>query len=389
MNSNTIVTIGRQFGSGGHEIGEKLAKSYGIPCYDKELLARAAKESGFCEEMIKNHDERPTNSFLYNLVMDTYSMGYSTGAYVDMPIGQRVFLAQFDTIKEVAKEGACVIVGRCADYALSEQAECINIFIYADLDVRIKRIMEKYNVTKVFGIHIWPFLEKGVIASKRGAIMAKSAEIDIDILGESAHGTAAYEGKDALFIASDFMTKLYTRHAATIGGVPHFAEDIDPLPKSRPCKPEDKTIIHIGKMDSGYARNVVSNNTRLQGTVRAFSEESFDNTLKLITDTLSDITDQYGCDYNFTNSEGYPPIINDEGLYLKSLLAAKSLECGYNEITEPVMTSDDFSFYGHYAPAVFFLLGTGGDIPLHSVEFDFDEHILISGFELYKALLSC
>lgn len=250
-------------------------------------------------------------------------------------------------------------------------------------------ILEKYNVTKVFGIHIWPFLEKGVIASKRGAIMAKSAEIDIDILGESAHGTAAYEGKDALFIASDFMTKLYTRHAATIGGVPHFAEDIDPLPKSRPCKPEDKTIIHIGKMDSGYARNVVSNNTRLQGTVRAFSEESFDNTLKLITDTLSDITDQYGCDYNFTNSEGYPPIINDEGLYLKSLLAAKSLECGYKEITEPVMTSDDFSFYGHYAPAVFFLLGTGGDIPLHSVEFDFDEHILISGFELYKALLSC
>lgn len=148
MNSNTIITIGRQFGSGGHEIGEKLAKAYGIPCYDKELLARAARESGFCEEMIKNHDERPTNSFLYNLVMDTYSMGYSTGAYVDMPIGQRVFLAQFDTIKEVAKEGSCVIIGRCADYALSEHAECINIFIYADLDVRIKRIMDKYNVSE-------------------------------------------------------------------------------------------------------------------------------------------------------------------------------------------------------------------------------------------------
>lgn len=148
MNSNTIITIGRQFGSGGHEIGDKLAKSYGIPCYDKELLARAAKESGFCEEMIKNHDERPTNSFLFNLVMDTYSMGYSTGSYVDMPIGQRVFLAQFDAIKEVAKEGACVIVGRCADYALSEHAECINIFIYADMDNRIKRIVEKYNVSE-------------------------------------------------------------------------------------------------------------------------------------------------------------------------------------------------------------------------------------------------
>ncbi|MBO5342697.1 MAG: cytidylate kinase-like family protein [Lachnospiraceae bacterium] len=148
MKNNLIITIGRQYGSGGHEIGEKLAKAYDIPCYDKELLARAAKESGFCEEMIKNHDERPTNSFLYNLVMDTYSMGYSTGAYVDMPIGQRVFLAQFDTIKEVAKEGSCVIVGRCADYALSECANCINIFIYADMDVRIKRIMEKYNLSE-------------------------------------------------------------------------------------------------------------------------------------------------------------------------------------------------------------------------------------------------
>lgn len=250
-------------------------------------------------------------------------------------------------------------------------------------------ILEKYNVTKVFGIHIWPFLEKGTIASKRGAIMAKSAEIDIDILGESAHGTAAYEGKDALYIAADFMTRLYNRHAKTSGSVAHFSADIDPLPKAQPSKPEDKTIIHIGKMDSGYARNVVSNNTRLQGTVRAFSEESFNDTLDLITDTLNDITKQYGCDFTFTNSDGYPPIINDEALYLESMLAAKSLDCGYLEITEPVMTSDDFSFYGHCAPAVFFLLGTGGDIPLHSVEFDFDEHILISGFELYKALISC
>lgn len=250
-------------------------------------------------------------------------------------------------------------------------------------------IFSKYNVTKVFGIHIWPFIEAGALASKRGAIMAKSAEIDIDILGESAHGTAAYEGKDALYIASDFMTRLYRKHAASIGAVQHFAEDVDPLPKAHPCKPEDKTIIHIGRMDSGYARNVVSNNTRLQGTVRAFSEENFANTLAIITDTLKDITEQYGCDATFTNSEGYPPIINDEALYLESSLAAKSLDCCYTELTEPVMASDDFSFYGHYAPSVFFLLGTGGDIPLHSVEFDFDESILISGFELYKALLSC
>ena len=147
--SNFIITIGRQFGSGGREIGEKIAAHYNIPCYDKELLARAAKESGFCEEMIRNHDERPTNSFLYNLVMDTYSMGYSTNStYVDMPIGQKVFLAQFDAIKAAANEGSCVVVGRCADYALSEFPNCINFYIYADLDNRVETVMKRYDLSE-------------------------------------------------------------------------------------------------------------------------------------------------------------------------------------------------------------------------------------------------
>ena len=70
---NTVITIGRQYGSGGREIGKKLAEYFDIAYYDNELLSRAAKESGFCEEMLENHDERPTSSFLYNLVMDTPS----------------------------------------------------------------------------------------------------------------------------------------------------------------------------------------------------------------------------------------------------------------------------------------------------------------------------
>lgn len=142
----TIITIGRQFGSGGKEIGERLAKELGIPFYDRELLTRAAKESGFCEEMIQNHDERPTNSFLYNLVMDTYSFGYNSAAMVDMPISQKVFLAQFDAIRKIADEGPCVIVGRCADYALSEYDNCLNIFIHGDQKCKIERIMRKYEL---------------------------------------------------------------------------------------------------------------------------------------------------------------------------------------------------------------------------------------------------
>lgn len=142
---NTIITIGRQFGSQGREIGEKIAEYFKIPCYDKELLSRAAKESGFCEEMIENHDERPTNSFLYNLVMDTYSFGYNASSFIDMPISHKVFLAQFDTIKKIADEGPCVIVGRCADYALSEYKNCLNIFIYADEASKIKHLCERFS----------------------------------------------------------------------------------------------------------------------------------------------------------------------------------------------------------------------------------------------------
>lgn len=145
---NTVITIGRQFGSAGHEIGEKVAEYFGIKCYDKELLTRAAKESGFCEEMIQNHDERPTNSFLYNLVMDTYSFGYNASSFVDMPISHKVFLAQFDTIKKVAAEEPCVIVGRCADYALAELPNCIHLFIYADEPTKTKRIMERYQLSE-------------------------------------------------------------------------------------------------------------------------------------------------------------------------------------------------------------------------------------------------
>ena len=143
---NTIITIGREFGSGGREIGQKLAQSMGVPFYDKELIARAAKESGFCEEMIQNHDERPTNSFLYNLVMDTYSFGYNSAALVDMPISHKVFLAQYDAIKKIADEGRCVIVGRCADYALGEYDNCLNIFIHAKMNARVKRIMKRYEL---------------------------------------------------------------------------------------------------------------------------------------------------------------------------------------------------------------------------------------------------
>ena len=100
--TNTIITIGRQFGSAGREIGYKVAKDLGIKLYDKEMLARAAKESGLCEELFENFDEKPTNSFLYTLVMDPYSLGFGTSG--ELPLNHKVFLAAFDTIKSIAEK---------------------------------------------------------------------------------------------------------------------------------------------------------------------------------------------------------------------------------------------------------------------------------------------
>lgn len=146
--SNLVVTIGRQYGSGGREIGFKIAEKLGVKCYDKELLSVAAKESGLNEEIFDMHDEKPTYSFLYNLVMDVNSMGYSTPGFVDMPINHKIFLAQFDAIKNLAKRESCVIVGRCADYALENHDNLVSVFVHSKLDTRIDRIAEKYDLTK-------------------------------------------------------------------------------------------------------------------------------------------------------------------------------------------------------------------------------------------------
>ena len=143
--TNTIITIGRQYGSAGREIGYKVAADLDIKLYDKEMLDRAAKESGICQELFETHDEKPTNSFLYSLVMDTYSLGYTSGSYTDMPINHKVFLAQFDAIKKIAEEGPCILVGRCADYALEEYDNVIRLFIHADMDARIRRIARIYD----------------------------------------------------------------------------------------------------------------------------------------------------------------------------------------------------------------------------------------------------
>ena len=142
MQKSLIITIGRQFGSGGHEIGEKLAKKLGIKFYDKELIKLIAKQSGLCEKVLESYDEKPTNSLLYSIVMDIYPSVMYTGPTID----QQIYQANYDTIRRLADGEPCVIVGRCADYILRDHPELVSVFVHANSDFRAARIAEEYKL---------------------------------------------------------------------------------------------------------------------------------------------------------------------------------------------------------------------------------------------------
>lgn len=134
MANNLIITIGRQYGSGGREIGRKLALRLGIPFYDRELISRAAKKSGFSEDLFEQLDKRATNSLLYSLTM------FGSTGLNGMSLTDQLFLAQANIIREIADSGPAVLVGRCADHVLREYENRFDFFITGSVDDRLQRI---------------------------------------------------------------------------------------------------------------------------------------------------------------------------------------------------------------------------------------------------------
>lgn len=144
MEKKIVITIGRELGSGGREIGMELSKKLGIPFYDRELLEKAADASGMSRELFEKNDERPTNSFLYTLAMGGSSYGYG----YQMPLMLKVYLAQFETMKKLAEENGGVFIGRCADYVLAEVPDAFHVFVHANMETRIKRTVEKHSISE-------------------------------------------------------------------------------------------------------------------------------------------------------------------------------------------------------------------------------------------------
>lgn len=139
---NKVITIQRQYGSGGREIGKKLAEVYQIPFYDNEIISRAAKETGFTEAAFEHAEDKATNSLLYSIAMGMNVYGGQDPNFPGLSLDDRIFMAQSNVIRKVAKEGPCVIVGKCADYILKDKENVVNLFIKASADYRIQRAVK-------------------------------------------------------------------------------------------------------------------------------------------------------------------------------------------------------------------------------------------------------
>lgn len=136
--AHTVITVGREYGSGGRLIAQKAAEALGIPFFDRSIINMAAEETGLSADFIRRTEQQKTSSFLYNLYMSTQSL----------PVNDQVFIAQSEVIRRVAAEGPCIIVGRCADYVLRNQSgvDALNLFIHAPMEERIRRVREEYKV---------------------------------------------------------------------------------------------------------------------------------------------------------------------------------------------------------------------------------------------------
>ncbi len=148
MTEHTIITIGRQFGSGGHEIGNKLAERLDIPLYDKNLIHMAAQEIGITNEAAENINETVLGRFLSAYVMSLGDYTAFMSRDAAEPLSDQMYRAQTELVKKLAQRSSCVIVGRCADYILGDYSNCIHVFVHAFKDDRIRRISRIYKLSE-------------------------------------------------------------------------------------------------------------------------------------------------------------------------------------------------------------------------------------------------
>ena len=222
-------------------------------------------------------------------------------------------------------------------------------------------IFEKYNVSAIFALHLWPGLTAGHIASRKGEMLSHSCEVTVDVWGETVHIAKSKNCIDALAAATEFYTRVRKEEAD--------------LPQ------EIYRLLNFGIFQSGTVRNAVSGHVHMEGSIRAFQDEVFQKLYDSLYSVAQQVQETSGCRFEIRTNDGYPAVINPEALYEKVRSVAD-----FAELKDPFMIAEDFSWYQKRLPGMFFFLGIGDTPALHANDFDFDETILLKGAEFFEHL---
>ncbi len=222
-------------------------------------------------------------------------------------------------------------------------------------------IFQQYAVEAIFGLHLWPGLEAGVIASREQELMSRSCELTVTVEGKSAHIAKPRQGLDALRAGVALYSRVIRLEQSLPEGV--------------------FRVLNFGKLESGTVRNAISAKTTLWGSLRAFQEEVFQGLQAGVREIAAQVQQETGCTVTVHMTQGYPAVMNPPALYrqVKALV-------DFQELAEPSMTTEDFAWYQQSLPGLFFFLGLG-DVPaLHADTFDFDDTILEKGADFFEEL---
>lgn len=222
-------------------------------------------------------------------------------------------------------------------------------------------IFRKYRIEAIFGMHLWPGLPEGMVASRANEMMSRSCEVKVDIYGKSAHIAKSQEGVDAMAAGVEFYRKVMAMEGA--------------LPK------KVFRLLKFGKFESGTVCNAISDHTHIEGSLRAFQDEIFYSLRAGIVSVGKEIERSSGCSVSIYMNDGYPAVMNPMGLHERVRKAV-----GFFELDKPSMVTEDFSWYQRSLPGMFFFLGVGDTPALHSADFNFNEEVLEKGADFLEEL---
>lgn len=230
-------------------------------------------------------------------------------------------------------------------------------------------VLQRFGVSRIFGLHIYPEVPEGFVGCRPGAMMAQTGEFDIKITGRSCHGAMPHKGQDAIVAAANLAMAFQSV----------ISRNIDPL---------EPAVVTVGRMVCGERRNIIAGEAVLEGTMRAFNEDTYNRIRGRIIKIMQSVSDAYECELEYDIRDMYPAVCNDEMLFalLESTVGKDNLE-----LLKPLTLSEDFSYFQKQVPGLFFMLGCrnealGHVYPLHNNRFNFNEEILLYGIQLFYNL---